>query len=454
MRPQWFLRVLDLKDRLLDRAGELRWHPPFMRVRLEEWIRGLRFDWNISRQRYYGVPFPVWYCEGCAQPVLARAEDLPVDPLESAPPVDTCPACNGTSFAGDTDVMDTWMTSSSSPHILTNRAATPGRIGTDAWPLHVRFQSHDIIRTWLFYTLVKAELHDGSLPWHDVMIASYGLNEQGRPLSKRDMDPRGGGAGSQRYDPDPIIDRFGVDALRHWAAGAQLGHDLRYTERDVKAGRKVVLKLWNIARFCEPHLAGQHAVDDGAPRRPEDRWLLAQVAQAVTDTGAAFDSFDLATARAAVDRLLWTFADDWLELAKARFWDEDAADARDLASGRGVMRTTLATLLGLYAPLLPYVTDALYQRLLRRDGDAVSIHVAPWPVPPVEAVEPVEGVEGMDIVLAVLRAARAYRSERRLPQATELDELVVDLPDPGRPDLEPSLRAAARARRVTFSPRT
>jgi valyl-tRNA synthetase len=336
------------------------------------------------------------------------------------------------------------MTSSSSPQILTNQAGTEGRIGLDTWPLHVRFQSHDIIRTWLFYTLVKAELHDHTLPWHDVVIASYGLNEQGRPLSKRDIDPRRTDAGYGRYDPMGIIERQGVDALRHWAAGAQLGHDLRYTERDVRAGRKVVLKLWNIARFCEPHL------ETGPPTprtRLEDRWLLGEVAHAVEEATHAFDHYEVAPARAAIDRLLWTFADDWLELAKARFWDEAATSPADYASGRAAMTIALRTLLGLYAPVLPYVSDALYQRLFREPEGGSSIHVSPWPAAP-----PSESAEGIDTVLAVLRAARAFRSEHRLPQSAELGTFAVDLADPCRPELEPAFRAAARARRVIFTP--
>lgn len=441
MRPQWFLRVLDLKERMLERAAELHWYPEHMRVRLEDWIQGLRFDWNISRQRYYGVAFPVWYCDGCGQPALAAARQLPVDPLESRPPLAACPACGAADFTGDLDVMDTWMTSSSSPHILTNRARTPGRAGAGSWPFDARFQSHDIIRTWLFYTLVKAELHDSSLPWRDVMIASYGLNSNGRPLSKRDIDPsRSGTAGP--YDPTVVIERHGADAVRHWAAGARLGHDLRYTEKDVRAGRKVVLKLWNIARFCEPQLDVGSA---GVLTRVEDRWLRSEVARAVAAATDAFDSYDVAGARAAVDRLLWTFADDWLELAKARFWDEDATHVDDLASARAVLTETLRTLLGLYAPVMPYVTDELYGLLFATPSGRASVHVTPWPTAP--SVAP---VAGMDTVLGVLRAGRAYRSEQRVPQSTELDELVVDLPDPDSPALEPSLLAAARARRVVF----
>ncbi|HHO54192.1 MAG TPA: valine--tRNA ligase, partial [Deltaproteobacteria bacterium] len=248
MMPQWFLRVLDRKEALLKRSAELIWNPPWMRSRLDHWIEGLRWDWNLSRQRFYGVPFPVWLCTDCQRPVLARTEDLPVDPTEAPPPVAACPACGG-SLQGDPDVMDTWMTSSMTPQINANWVGTEGRIA-GPMPMDVRVQAFEIIRTWLFYTLVKADLHHDALPWRQVMISGWGLNEQGKKISKRDLMHSTDTSGFNRYDPAQVIARWGADALRHWAARTSLGQDSRYHTREVRAGRRVVVKLWNAARLA------------------------------------------------------------------------------------------------------------------------------------------------------------------------------------------------------------
>jgi valyl-tRNA synthetase len=443
LRPHWMLRVLDLRDELAARAAELRFHPDHLRSRLDDWIRGLRHDWNLTRQRYYGVPFPIWFCTACGEAVGARDEDLPVDPLEDAPPVAACPApgCGG-ELAGDPDVMDTWMTSSLTPAIVTDAPGTPDR------PLTLRVQAHEIIRTWLFTTLLKSHLHDGELPWTDVMISGWGLDESGRKISKRDL------LASDRYEPLVLIRRHGADALRYWAAGTQLGSDSRYSEKQVRAGRKVVLKLWNVARFLAEHgLAPAGGAPPPAPdeRPPEDRWLLARMAGAAGRAGAAFDGYDYAAAREAVDRFFWDdLADTWIELVKHRHRHTDAHPAGALDAARATGREALAVAVGLWAPFLPHVTEEIYQGLLRTDGDPVSVHVTPWPAPAV-GPEPRE----MPGVLAVLGACRALRGDRRLPQGREVGCLTVEADDSTWALLEPvrpTLLAAARSESVRRGP--
>jgi valyl-tRNA synthetase len=449
MRPHWMLRVLDLRDELLTRSAALRFHPDHLRSRLDDWIRGLRHDWNLTRQRFYGVPFPVWFCtvDGCGGAVGADERALPVDPLEDRPPVAACPDCGG-GLAGDPDVMDTWMTSSMSPAIVTDPPGTPAR------PLTVRVQAHEIIRTWLFTTLVKAHLHDGALPWSDVMISGWGLDERGRKISKRAL------LNSDRYDPMAVIRRHGADALRFWAAGTHLGSDSRYSEREVRAGRKVVLKLWNVARFLDEHLLGTPgARQDASPatspprvERPvEDRWLLHRLAATVERATAGFDRYDYAAAREATERFFWNdLADTWIELVKHRVRHPEDHPATALAAARATGRAVLGAVVGLWAPFLPHVTEEIYQRLLRGEGGPVSVHVTPWPRP-AGCAEPPE----MPAVLAVLHACRALRGERRLPQGQDVATLTVYADDGTWARLEPvrpTLLAAARAGEVQRGP--
>ena len=457
MRPHWFVRVLDLTDELLARSAELGWHPEYMKVRLDRWIEGLKYDWNITRQRYYGVPFPVWFCGECGEPVLATEEQLPVDPLESPPPVDACAKCGSTEFAGDPDVMDTWMTSSMTPQINANWAHSPDRVAGAPLPMTLRVQAFEIIRTWLFYSLTKAHLHNDMVPWEHVMISGWGLNENGKKFSKRDLEAKQPGV-YNKYDPEDVIDKYGADSLRFWAAGSHLGHDLRYHEEDVKTGRKLVLKLWNITRLVEqyaPDFAPEHIVPL-ADRTPEDRWIVSRLQRLLPAVERGFETYDYAIAREALDQFFWTeFCDDYVELIKDRFWTEDSYTDEQRASARSTLWETLRTLLGLYAPFLPFITEELYQYMYASHEDAPSIHVTRWPEAP---SEPLAEVPEIELVRDVLRAVRSERTRTGVSQGRPLLELVVAAEDADtRRTLEAmtqSLAAAARARTIRFDTAT
>jgi len=431
MAPQWFIRVLDMKPELLERSAQLNWHPAHMKVRLDHWIEGLKYDWNISRQRFYGVPFPLWFCDGCGEVALADLASLPVDPLEDPCPVESCAKCGGTAWSGEPDVMDTWMTSSLTPLINANWAGSEGRDGTMALhPMTVRVQAFEIIRTWLFYTTVKSHLHLDTIPWTDVMISGWGLNEQGKKISKRDLERHTDKDGYNRYEPYAVVRKYGADALRYWAAGSQLGNDTRFNEKDVRAGRKVVVKLWNAARFALLQLDGfdpAGARPAFADRTPEDRWLLAELNAVLPTVKASFDGYNYAPAREAIDRFFWgTFTDNYLEMVKDRFWNPERYPEAARDSARATLWEALRTLLSLYAPFIPFVTEALYQRIYRPYEGTVSLHVTTWPQH--DASKDGE-VPEMEIVLGILRAVRSARTESRISQTKRLQAVHVDLAD-------------------------
>ena len=458
MAPQWFIRVLDMKDELLARSAELQWHPEWMKTRLDHWIDGLKYDWNISRQRFYGVPIPVWFCEGCNHPVVAKLQSLPVDPLEDPAPVDSCPKCGSTDFRGEPDVLDTWMTSSLTPLINANWAGSPGRDGTmELHPMGVRVQAFEIIRTWLFYTVVKSHLHHDTIPWKNVMISGWGLNEQGKKISKRDLEKHTNAEGFNRYEPYSVIRKYGADALRYWAAGSHLGQDTRYNEKDVRAGRKLVIKLWNAARFGLMQIQGwdpSAARPDFADRTPEDRWLLTELNKILPTVKRGFESYDYAVAREAIDRFFWgTFTDNYLEMVKDRFWNPDnhAESARE--SARATLWESLRTLVSLYAPFLPFVTEELWQQIFKPFEGGVSLHVSGWP----EAVEGrTEDVPEMVSVLGILRAVRAARTEARISQAKRLPAVLIDVSGASEAlvaqlrGLEATLGAVGRAEEIRW----
>ena len=452
LRPQWFVALLAHREQLRRRAAELHWIPPFMRRRLEDWIDGLRWDWNLSRQRHYGVPFPAWFCQACGHPVLADLAALPVDPISDPPPVSACPECGHTGLAGDPDVMDTWMTSSLTPQI--NDGWASGGSDPRLAPMSLRVQGFEIIRTWLFYTLVQSQLHFDRLPWRSVMISGWGLNEQGRKIAKRDLAGDPGSGGYSRYAPDTVIDRYGADALRLWATKARIGSDLRYHEKDVRAGRKLVVKLWNVARFVSLYAAAPPTVPV-SKRSTVDRWLLAHLSRTVTGATEALDAYDPMTAHQLTSRFFWSvYCDRYIELVKVRFLHPEQHDQAERDSAGATLRESLRVLLSLFAPYAPFVTEHIYQRLYRGDTDPISLHVAGWPAPePQWLADPAAEAE-IDQLVTILDRVRALRSQLRLGAGSRVARLMLHTTADAEPlasAIAEPLRAAARADSVVIA---
>jgi valyl-tRNA synthetase len=454
IRPQWFIGICANRERFRARAMELEWNPPFMRRRLEDWIDGLRWDWNITRQRHFGAPFPAWFCENCEHPVLADLAALPVDPLTDGPPVSRCPACGHGDLTGDPDVMDTWMTSSLTPQINSGWARNGFRSESQLAPMSLRVQAFEIIRTWLFYTIVQSELHFNSLPWRAVMISGWGLNEQGKKIAKRDLEQSSTESGFSRYDPDHVIDRYGADALRLWATKARIGTDLRYTEKDIRAGRKFVVKMWNVGRFIGMNLADfdpTAARPGAAERTPVDRWLLTHLAATVRDVTAAMEAHDFMQAHLTTARFFWSiYCDRYLEMIKDRFLVPDEHRDADRLSARCTLWESYRSLLGLFAPFAPFITEHMYQRFYRAHEPAVSLHLTAWPV-----AEPAweTDVRAVDDMSTILDAVRALRSSHRLGAGRRMARLVVDArtPEAGMlvEQIAEPLRVAARADEIS-----
>jgi valyl-tRNA synthetase len=444
IRPQWFIAVRENADRFRARAAELEWIPPFMRRRLEDWIDGLKWDWNITRQRRYGVPFPVWFCASCDAPVLARLEDLPVDPLADRPPRRACPSCGNGELVGEPDVMDTWMTSSLTPQI--NDGWALGGTDPALAPMSMRVQAFEIIRTWLFYSVVQSELLFGRLPWRTALISGWGLNEQGKKVSKRDLDRSTRPNGYNRYVPDDVMAKYGADALRLWATRGRIGTDLRYNEKDVRTGRKFTVKLWNVGRFLSINV-GDLDFSAAAPAPQErnlvDRWVLSHLADAVDEATAAFEAHDYMQAYLAASRMFWSiYCDRYIEMVK---------DRAGQASARWTLWESYRVLLGLFAPFAPFVTEHMYQRFYRDHEDAVSLHLTRWP-----AADPrwASDRAAVDQLAVILDATRVLRSGLRLGNSARLSRLILQAHSPQAKELldqiaEP-LRVAARADAVAL----
>ncbi|HSF03123.1 MAG TPA: class I tRNA ligase family protein, partial [Solirubrobacterales bacterium] len=375
---QWFVRLLDHRAELIEQGERIEWHPAFMRARYRNWVDGLNQDWCISRQRYFGVPFPVWYpldSQGQPQydrPILAPAAMLPVDPLVQAPPGhDESQRGTPGGFIGDPDVQDTWATSSLSPQIHSRWELDPER-HRSLFPMDVRPQSHEIIRTWAFYTIAKAWLHHRDVPWHHAVISGWVLDPDRKKMSK---------SKGNVITPLHLLDAYSADGVRYWAARARPGADTAYDESVFKIGRRLVTKLSNAGRFvlgCLGEVDDRRLAPD-AITTELDRAFASRLGEVVSRATEAYEDFDWAAALEGVEGFFWAeLCDDYLEMVKTRAYRE-ALDAGRL-SALATLRLALSVVLRLFAPVLPTVTEELWsRRFATPDGRTRSIHTSPWP---------------------------------------------------------------------------
>ncbi|HXI16047.1 MAG TPA: valine--tRNA ligase, partial [Chloroflexota bacterium] len=354
---QWFIKLLDKKPQWLEAGRRIKWHPDHMRTRYENWIEGLNWDWNISRQKHYGVSFPVWYCKACGETVVASRDELPVDPQETAPRVGKCPKCGGTEFTPETDVMDTWATSSVSPQIcgtlLEPLDVSPQEFEKRFRPMMLRPNAHDIIRTWDFYTIVRSIYLTGEIPWTNILISGHALDPSGKKISKSKLK------GADH--PTPMLEQFSADAVRYWAASVRTGGDTNLSEEAFRNGGRLVTKLWNASRLVLSNMDGY--VPSAAPPAaltPVDRWVLSRLAQVIRRATASFEDYEFARVKDETERFFWSdLCDNYLELVKARLYGDAAAGNGQLHlahAGRAAAQYTLYhALLSVVKLLAPFL---------------------------------------------------------------------------------------------------
>jgi valyl-tRNA synthetase len=411
---QWFIRTIEHRDELIARGKELRWHPPYMRARFEDWVNGLTGDWCISRQRFFGVPFPVWYpidASGAVlydQPIAATVEQLPVDPSTDTPVgygAEQRGAPGG--FAGDPDVMDTWATSSLTPQIA-GQAGEDQALYQRVFPMDLRPQAHDIIRTWLFSTVLRSHLDEGALPWSDAAISGWVLDPDRKKMSK---------SKGNVVTPMHLLEEHGADAVRYWAANGRPGTDTTFDAQQMKVGRRLAVKLLNASKFA---LADLPEPADTLTH-PLDRALIARLGRVVEDATASFEDYDYARALERAESFFWWYCDYYLELVKGRRYDPDPAVS---ASVSLALRTSLSVFQRLFAPFLPFVCEEVWSWW--QDG---SVHRAPWPVATeLVATAATAGARedmALDVTAAVLSEVRKAKSQARRPMRAPVQRVVV-----------------------------
>ena len=418
---QWFVKSMVFRDALLARARELRWHPPYMQARLENWINGLNGDWCVSRQRFFGVPFPIWYpvladgSKDYAHPIVPPEDRLPIDPSTDVPEgyrADQRDQPGG--FSGDPDIMDTWATSSLSPQIAGGWLDDPDLFAR-VYPMDLRPQAHDIIRTWLFSTVLRAELEFGTLPWTNAAISGWILDPDRKKMSK---------SKGNVVTPMSLLEEHGADGVRYWAASGRPGTDTAFDPNQMRVGRRLSIKLLNASKFVlanpEPRGDVFETVDKG---------LLTMVGRLVRESTQELDDYNYASVLQRSESLFWFFCDNYLELVKSRRYGDHGAAAA--GSANSALLNALSALLRLFAPFLPFVTEEVWSWW--RPG---SVHAAPWPTPDelfdVAGGEDDRAARALELAAAVLGEIRKKKSEEQRPLKTAVARAIVRLPEADR----------------------
>ena len=417
---QWYIRNggrdEKLRDKLLARGDELTWHPDFMQHRYANWVGGLNGDWLVSRQRYFGVPIPLWYRLDAnseiiyENPLVPAVDQLPVDPSTDVPQgflAEQRGAANG--FTGDPDIMDTWATSSLTPQ-LAGHWVDDRELFERIFPMDVRPQGHDIIRTWLFSTMVRSNFEHDVAPWKNACLSGWILDPDRKKMSK---------SKGNVVTPSDLFDQYGSDAVRYWAACARPGVDTAFSEDQMKVGRKLATKLLNLTKFVLGAGASETTNVDAQPKDLVDQAMLVRLAEVVDAATVALEQFDYARALERTEAFFWWFCDDYVELVKTRAYGE----TQDSSSARVSLHRALNIVQRLLAPMLPFATEEVWSW-----WQSGSIHRAPWPT----TVETLAGftaapdaVDDLDAICTVLGVIRRTKTEAKVSQRAEVAKLVV-----------------------------
>ena len=406
VKKQWFVAVRDLIQKTKDAADEMNWMPEHMKSRMVNWADSMEWDWCISRQRIFATPIPVWYCKDCGKVILPDVEDLPIDPTQDKPK-HAC-ECGCEEFIGEEDVLDTWMDSSISPLSI---AGWPDEDYVNHFPADIRPQGHDIIRTWTFYTTLRCLALTDQKPFSDVVINGMVFGEDGYKMSKS----RGNVIG-----PEEVIEQYGADALRTWAANSVPGSDVIFDWKDIKHGYRFIRKFWNAFRFISMQIFDEEVsyeeVKDNLD--PLDMWILSKLNNLNITVDNAFAQYNFADTIGSIEKFFWhDFCDEYIEAVKYRLYSDVSDESRKAA--KYTLRCVIETSLKLLSPIVPFFVEEVYQYF-----DDQSIHTTSWPEVNEELISEEMEVKG-ETTIELIDEVRRFKSASKIPLNAELSEVNV-----------------------------
>ncbi len=424
---QWFLSILPYKQEFITMGNKIDWYPSFMKSRYINWVENISWDWCLSRQRFYGIPFPVWHCNACNEILFADPKDLPIDPQET-PYKGTC-KCGSTDIVPDTDVMDTWNTSSLTPYICANlQGIEKEKVFSDAVekkaiPMAMRPQAHDIIRTWAFYTIVKAWMHNDTIPWKNIVISGHVLSNTQEKISKsKENSP---------LAPEQLLSLYPADALRYWTASGSLGHDISFSESQIGIGQKLLIKLWNAFRFAQPYC--EDIVPGGS--QPKDlgtmnEWILDKISSSFKTYSTYFETHEFSLALSSIEQFFWhDFCDNYLEIIKDQLMNPHKYAQDTVAATKWTLSTVGLRILQCYGPFVPHVTETLYGLLYKQHVKTTSLHQTKF-----ETFQTAYTFEQssqlMGLILSLIGNVRKLKTEHQLSLKTRLASLTIGGKDP------------------------
>jgi valyl-tRNA synthetase len=413
---QWFMRTRELTDKVEKATNQVLWFPEYMKARLIDWVRSLDWDWVISRQRIFGTPIPIWYCKECNETILAEENWVPIDPKTEKPRIKQCPKCGSSEFVPETDVFDTWMDSSISCAV---HAGWPdNKDWRNLFPADVHPSGIDIIRTWAYYLMVRHLALFDEAPYKSCLINGMVLGADGRKMSKS----------LKNYVATPeVLDKYGADAARQWAAGGgTTGSDIPFRWPDVEFGWRFLIKLWNASRFVSSLLKGYDPKKDSAcALQPLDKWILSKSERLTQRVTEAFEKCQFNTAVEEIRNFTWhSFCDTYLEAVKDRLYQPEIHGQDKKKAAQSMLFTVLRRILQLSAPIIPHMTEEIYQTMFGTEEGPQSLHLSPWPKPNKNNIDE-DGERRADMIVSIIAEIRKEKAEKRLPLNTQIKKLAI-----------------------------
>lgn len=404
---QWFIDIMNHKKDFLKIGEEINWHPKHMQARYNEWVENIMWDWCISRQRYFGVAFPVWYCKDCGKTILADKLQLPVNPLVDKPSIKECPKCGCNEFIPEEDIMDTWQTSSITP-LINMRYGEENNYEDILKPMSLRCNAHDIIRTWDFYSIVKSYYGFKEKPWNNIMISGFVMADKGEKISKS--------KNNSKMDPFDLLETYGADIVRYWAGSGKLGTDIIFNEETFQRGKKLINKIWNVSKFIEMHLSDY---EDKEFNEYEyiDKWIIAKYQEMEKQFIKYLDNYEIGLGLNTLEKFFWDFCDNYIEIVKHRLYRPEEFGSIPRFSGQKTIYTLLYKLLQNFSIYFPFITEEIYQELYH---DNKSIHLTK--IKPL-AFNFEEELKYGNMICDIISRVRGEKSINNLSLKTEVKEL-------------------------------